>query len=560
MVEVVALARGRAPSRDVVLALLAPAALTGAFAAGAGYVLSREPGYEGSTVTTHLVLGLIVAAGTMLSLILHRRARAYRLTLFVTAAMLLPTGHFGSILTHGAGFITAPLHESESPSVTRSGAKDRGKPRETPAEEAGGALQDGSVSSAEPDKGQSEGDAASEYDARIAPVFSSYCTACHGETRTKGGLALNTPASILAGGEDGPVLVPGDAANSDLIRRMRLPLEDRDHMPPDGKRQPNASDVDAIESWIARGAPMPGAAPPGASGASGDSTSSGSSRVASREASHNADGFPPANSAAPRSDSSSHAEGDADSPLSPPDAVAIEALRERLVHVAARAQGENELVVDFAAAASTCDDADVEILLTPVLGNICDLSLSRARISDALLPLLSRMPRLERLDLRHTPMTTAGLADFAGHPRLRELVLAQTALSDDAIDALASMPALKRVYLWHSGISSEAVAELKRQRPELLVDVGDDAETPVLEAETVVRLGADAPDSGAPSPPPASADALRPVNDLCPVTGKPVDPKYAIVFRGKVVGFCCPNCPGQFWSNPDQFVVAPRSK
>jgi YHS domain-containing protein len=33
-----------------------------------------------------------------------------------------------------------------------------------------------------------------------------------------------------------------------------------------------------------------------------------------------------------------------------------------------------------------------------------------------------------------------------------------------------------------------------------------------------------------------------------------VNPKYAVVFEGKVIGFCCPNCPKEFWADPKAFA------
>jgi YHS domain-containing protein len=37
------------------------------------------------------------------------------------------------------------------------------------------------------------------------------------------------------------------------------------------------------------------------------------------------------------------------------------------------------------------------------------------------------------------------------------------------------------------------------------------------------------------------------------VTGKLVDPAYQVVFKGKLVGFCCPKCPEAFWADPTKY-------
>jgi hypothetical protein len=51
--------------------------------------------------------------------------------------------------------------------------------------------------------------------ADVAPLFEAKCGACHG-TADLTGLALDTYANALAGGADGPVIIPGDSANSVL--------------------------------------------------------------------------------------------------------------------------------------------------------------------------------------------------------------------------------------------------------------------------------------------------------------------------------------------------------
>jgi YHS domain-containing protein len=42
------------------------------------------------------------------------------------------------------------------------------------------------------------------------------------------------------------------------------------------------------------------------------------------------------------------------------------------------------------------------------------------------------------------------------------------------------------------------------------------------------------------------------------VSGKPVDPRFVIVHDGKAIGFCCPNCPKEFWTEPSKFAVKER--
>jgi mono/diheme cytochrome c family protein len=51
-------------------------------------------------------------------------------------------------------------------------------------------------------------------------LFQAKCTACHG-AGALGGLNLSTYADAMRGGNTGPVIVPGDAANSVLVQRQQ---------------------------------------------------------------------------------------------------------------------------------------------------------------------------------------------------------------------------------------------------------------------------------------------------------------------------------------------------
>ena len=76
------------------------------------------------------------------------------------------------------------------------------------------------------------------------------CLSCHNEEKKKGGLVMTTREALLAGGEDGAVLVPGAPDKSPLIASLE---EDADpHMPP--KKQLSASQVDLLKRWIQGGA------------------------------------------------------------------------------------------------------------------------------------------------------------------------------------------------------------------------------------------------------------------------------------------------------------------
>jgi uncharacterized membrane protein len=82
----------------------------------------------------------------------------------------------------------------------------------------------------------------------ILPIIQSRCINCHGGDRIEEGLSMNTHAEIMAGSENGAILVPGDAASSLIIEMVAS-----GDMP---KRGPKLTppQVQLIADWINQGA------------------------------------------------------------------------------------------------------------------------------------------------------------------------------------------------------------------------------------------------------------------------------------------------------------------
>ncbi len=198
-----------------ILLLATPASM---LAALCGWLLSRAGGYDPGLLRWHLWSGIGTAATCALAGWLYWRGlgKAYRAVLFSGCALLLAASHFGGSLTHGRGYLTryAPLRSRSSPLAAGDSAE-------------------------------------ASFLALAAPILERHCVACHGPDKAKGGLRLDTLGQLARGGDNGPVFFPGNPRESDLVRRMRLPLDDDDHMPPEGKSQPFERELTALEQWIA---------------------------------------------------------------------------------------------------------------------------------------------------------------------------------------------------------------------------------------------------------------------------------------------------------------------
>lgn len=86
---------------------------------------------------------------------------------------------------------------------------------------------------------------------RVLPIFTRHgCTGCHGGS---GGLSVGTVAQILTGGSHGPAVIPGDANNSILIRKLGSTPPFGGRMPQGGPFLPDTT-VAVISTWINEGA------------------------------------------------------------------------------------------------------------------------------------------------------------------------------------------------------------------------------------------------------------------------------------------------------------------
>src|SRR5439155_16690667 len=55
------------------------------------------------------------------------------------------------------------------------------------------------------------------FETNVRPVLVARCHRCHGAEKQEGGLRLDSRAGLTAGGESGPVVVPGKPEESRLV-------------------------------------------------------------------------------------------------------------------------------------------------------------------------------------------------------------------------------------------------------------------------------------------------------------------------------------------------------
>jgi mono/diheme cytochrome c family protein len=93
---------------------------------------------------------------------------------------------------------------------------------------------------------------------QVHSVLASRCAKCHGPEKREAGLRLDVAAEILRGGDNGPVIVPRNAAESRLIIAISGGTDEISRMPPEGSPL-DGEQIGLIRAWIEQGASFPAA-------------------------------------------------------------------------------------------------------------------------------------------------------------------------------------------------------------------------------------------------------------------------------------------------------------
>ncbi|MBD2699574.1 DUF1549 domain-containing protein [Spirosoma sp. BT702] len=203
-----------------------------------GLILKNGEDYEGSTVAIHQWSGLATMALAILTVLALRSQRIalYRGLLIVTVLGVTLAGHYGALLTHGEDYLSSVLPGN--------------KPKSPEGGETNFAF--ASVNTNQPltDK------QVQDLNLEVRAILAHNCYSCHSASKTKGELRLDKKELIMKGGEHGAILKPGHPDDSEMIRRIMLPADDKEAMPTKGKRL-TEKEVALLSFWIKAGAPWP---------------------------------------------------------------------------------------------------------------------------------------------------------------------------------------------------------------------------------------------------------------------------------------------------------------
>lgn len=352
-----------------------------------GFLLAYGSGDAGAGVTRHMAGGIALTIGTMLCLLARpwwssgNVPYVYPALLTGMLLALAWTAHQGGSLTHGNSYLTQYM----PPGLKRWARLDA--PVET-----------------------------SFYAKHINPIIDANCAACHGEGKLKGGLRMDTYELLMKGGDDGPVIVAGNADKSLLLQRVTLPPGHEGFMPAQGNPPLRPEQIAWIKAWIQQGA---------------SSTATTVAGVTIHEE---------------RADAAFQPVGDYSSLLAE-----IRRMEQgqgaKLMPVSNKP--EDGLVLFTVDVASNFDDAQLA-QFQKFAPYIVEAELGRTAVTDASFDTLKLFTHLRALHLEETRISGLGLAKLTPLSQLTYLNLSGTQVTAAAVAPLSSMKNLRHVYLYNT--------------------------------------------------------------------------------------------------------------
>ncbi|HUQ64907.1 MAG TPA: FN3 associated domain-containing protein, partial [Flavitalea sp.] len=419
--------------RSAINALLLAAAFSASITALMGFALSRNEGYDPDALALHKWTGVLIPfllhAFYLIRNKVVRNIHVARMVSIFLAVMISVAGHHGAVITHGENFILAPVTPVQQRIIP--------------------AFEDAFV-----------------YNDLVQPIFDNKCAGCHNSKKAKGELVMDTKELFLKGGKDG---VPWDTTKADLgvmMRRIHMPLEEKDHMPPKGKPQLTDDEMFIIHEWVKKGADF----------------------------------------------------NKKFTDLQPTDTLyvigkkALPSSSEENYDFAAADQNEvlklnnNNRVISPVATGSPALNATfynrslftIESLkeLAPVNDKIVELNIPKMPVKDEHLSILKQFRNIRRLNLNFTELTGKTLEQLQSLPNLKMLSLSGTSVDYNSLRKLQNFPKLKTVYLWSTPAAKNNLKDLEQKNKNISYYAGFTGDTvklqltpPILENEDHILAG-----------------------------------------------------------------------
>ena len=414
--------------------LLLLTSFTASLTALFGFFLSRQGDYGSDALTQHKISGTVLSVLCYLLVLAFDRYGNKRVIFsglaIIAIGLVIFVGHTGGTLTHGENFVFAPIENSVG---------------EIPLD-------------------------ASLYQKAVYPILEKKCVSCHNDSKAKGKLIMTSVSKFQKGGKEGVELIAGNSAESRMIKYIHLPLEDDDHMPPDGKPQLSKQEIGLLERWI----------------------QSGANFDQKLEDLPDSDTLKVMANAQINSVSKPIEEKQYD--FSSVSEEVIEKLNSPFCTVFPLFQNSPALQADFYVKKSFQLAALDE--LKEVQEQLVVLNLSKMPITDNDLARVGDFKNLEKLNLNFTEIKGSGLSSLSSLRNLSSLSLAGTNVSMGDIQGIMALPLLSELFIWNTKITEEEKQQLVKSYPKVMISNSqfiDDKvlrlSMPVLVNEGIVKKG-----------------------------------------------------------------------
>jgi uncharacterized membrane protein len=398
--------------------ILAVATLSAIVAASLGWCLARSGNYSGRLITQHMWGGVFVAGLCWLCWMLHGRVAdrrfelSYACALVVAVGLVSWTGYRGGQLSQGENHLTEHMPEE---------------------------LRDWVGLSFE-DKGPSAATNTSFFAVRVEPVFVGHCNNCHGRSKQRSRLRLDTYEAVIRGGKHGAVVKAGNAQGSELFHRVTLPVGDDKIMPAEGKKRLSADEVKILQLWIAAGA-----SPALAADAIKDAPANATPVVAEVT-------FEEIDAAAVAKKRAAFAPTVAQLEKRFPNALDYES------------RGSADLVLNVSLIGAGFGDEDMAAL-KPLTEQIVMADFSGTAITDRSAASIAAMKRLRVLRLMRTQITDTTVQALSGLNQLESLNVFGTGVTPVSLQVAGRLPKLQHLYAGETRIPTDVqVSEAVRRK------------------------------------------------------------------------------------------------
>ena len=392
--------------------ILGIALLSSIVSVGTGWLIPKEGMYNEDLLDLHFWFAVALTVSIAGLYYLNQTEnksyqKLYFPTFILSMTLLTLTGHYGGSMTHGSDYLWSTTKKTTS--IKK--------------------VEDVNTLAVYPDI--------------ILPIFQTKCYKCHNGEKQKGKLNMATIDDLKKGGEGGAIFVKGNIEESTLIFRAHLPIEDEEHMPPEGKPQLDRQEIRLIEWWIKEGA---------------DFESKVGALNKPEEIATILEKY--------KDDGSYYG----DQIINP---IAIQTINKIKANTnASIVTNTSSPMISVSFARDTSLSAGKIKALKPIKENINELDLSMTNTNDKILSHIKLFNNLQKLKLGNTQITSNGLKVLMDLPYLQILDIHNTAIDNSAVKYFSEPTVLTEVYAWQTKLMDSDLEEISTNNPLLKINKG----------------------------------------------------------------------------------------